>query len=216
MSDQRLRELEAAWRAGGSVEDEAAWLGARLQTGELEQGRVELAALLGGAAALALADHRLAQIEMLWEAWEAGLSSAPPELLARVFVALGRGFMGSPDGQDADADRLRRDFLSLEAAILGEAAAPRLGILWQGGESRSAAARNLYVAAHASFVRSLGPELPHLRGEDRVQRALDLATRHESSATLLRVVRSELCPWLLGYSDPVRERVERLRAEPRG
>ncbi len=47
MTDSHLRNLERAFRASGSVEDEAAWLRARVQAGELNEEHVRLAAILG-------------------------------------------------------------------------------------------------------------------------------------------------------------------------
>ena len=52
MSDESHRELERRFRtSAGSVEDEAAWLRARLQAGELSEERLGLAAYLGHHAA---------------------------------------------------------------------------------------------------------------------------------------------------------------------
>jgi len=51
VSDQRLRELEASWRASGSVEDEAAWLQERHRCGSLSRWRLEVAASCGSVAA---------------------------------------------------------------------------------------------------------------------------------------------------------------------
>lgn len=53
MTDRALRELERRAR-GGTQEDEAAWLAARLRAGELPRERVELAAWCGHAGARAL------------------------------------------------------------------------------------------------------------------------------------------------------------------
>ncbi len=44
MADLGLRELERRWQASGSPDDEARWLVARVRRGELDLGRVELAA----------------------------------------------------------------------------------------------------------------------------------------------------------------------------
>lgn len=46
MSDERLRQLERQYLASGSPEDEAAWLHARLQAGELSEDQQELLAYL--------------------------------------------------------------------------------------------------------------------------------------------------------------------------
>src|SRR5690606_5705217 len=51
MTDTHLREFERLFRASGSVEDEAAWLRARVQAGELSEKHLRLAAHLGSPAA---------------------------------------------------------------------------------------------------------------------------------------------------------------------
>lgn len=52
MSDARLRELERRWLESGSLEDQAAWLNARVAAGELARERLELAARCGHEGAL--------------------------------------------------------------------------------------------------------------------------------------------------------------------
>lgn len=54
MTDANLRELERRFRTSGNVEDEAAWLRARLQAGEVSQERLQLAAQLEHLASIAL------------------------------------------------------------------------------------------------------------------------------------------------------------------
>lgn len=75
MSDARLRELERRWRETGSVEDEAAWLAARLRAGEVSAAQVELWAYCGRAAAASLVPEATT---LLWrldslERWVHGL-----------------------------------------------------------------------------------------------------------------------------------------------
>lgn len=53
MTDDALRALERRWRATGAVEDEAAWLAARLRAGVLTETRLRAAARLGHEAAQA-------------------------------------------------------------------------------------------------------------------------------------------------------------------
>jgi len=63
MSDEALRELERRWRASGAVEDEAAWLAARLRVGAQNASALRLRALLGEPAArLALGDSSPAEV----------------------------------------------------------------------------------------------------------------------------------------------------------
>lgn len=52
-SDEEVRSLERTWRASGSDDDGAAWLGALLRAGTLDEDRVRRLALLGLGAATA-------------------------------------------------------------------------------------------------------------------------------------------------------------------
>lgn len=58
MSDEELRRLERRFRETGALEDEAAWLRARLRAGELDQARLELAAHCGLEAAVLVTGER--------------------------------------------------------------------------------------------------------------------------------------------------------------
>lgn len=51
MSDHRLRELERRWKQSGEAEDEAAYLAARVRSGDVDRERLLLAAYLGHGAA---------------------------------------------------------------------------------------------------------------------------------------------------------------------
>ncbi|MCO5165627.1 MAG: hypothetical protein M9894_04555 [Planctomycetes bacterium] len=51
MSDAGLRALERAWRDGGGAEAHAAWLRTAVRSGEVDPGRLELAARIGHPAA---------------------------------------------------------------------------------------------------------------------------------------------------------------------
>lgn len=51
MSDAGLRALERAWRDGGGAEAHAAYLRAAVRAGEVDPGRLELAARIGHPAA---------------------------------------------------------------------------------------------------------------------------------------------------------------------
>lgn len=51
MSDEDVRDAERRWRASGSVEDQAAWLRARVRAGALPLAHVHAAAFLGHEAA---------------------------------------------------------------------------------------------------------------------------------------------------------------------
>lgn len=59
MNDERLRELERRFLETQAVADEAAWLGARVQAGQVSRDRLELAAILGDPAAKRLSESSL-------------------------------------------------------------------------------------------------------------------------------------------------------------
>lgn len=89
MSDQRLRELERAWREHGTPEREGAWLRERIRAGLLARERVELAAWCGhpGArAALEAAAARAPERVALRE-WTAPLERWGAEALQRAALA---------------------------------------------------------------------------------------------------------------------------------
>lgn len=54
MTDQRLREIERRWKETGAVEDESAWLQAKVQAGLVSQARLRGLAALGYPAATRL------------------------------------------------------------------------------------------------------------------------------------------------------------------
>jgi hypothetical protein len=47
VSDERLRGLERRWKESGSAEDEAAYLAARVRSGDIDRERLLLVAYLG-------------------------------------------------------------------------------------------------------------------------------------------------------------------------
>jgi len=150
VSDGTLRELERKFRETGSVEDEAAWLRARVQTGDLEQERLEFAAQCGHAAALAALptssawtppkhepfDSPALQAEMTavgwWEgqtaeAWAYRVADQGKEAsLLATRALLGQGLCSSVDvqvidGLDADWPEGCHEFLGRIFCVAGEA-----------------------------------------------------------------------------------------------
>jgi hypothetical protein len=65
VSDTRLRDLERAWRESGALEDELAWLGERVRTGDLSEESLALASSFGHAAAAALIGERARPLQEL-------------------------------------------------------------------------------------------------------------------------------------------------------
>ncbi|MEZ6189585.1 MAG: hypothetical protein R3F62_31865 [Planctomycetota bacterium] len=99
MSDSRLQELRKAWKASGSVEDEAAYLRERVRGGDLTVERLALAARCGHAAAgrvnappapLAPLQDQLERLAGLEEVdrWVEGSTTPVPELLVHLYARL--------------------------------------------------------------------------------------------------------------------------------
>lgn len=65
MSDQELQELARRWRESGRVEDEAAWLRARVRAGQLAPDRLAMAAFMGHEAAWLAMEVSPALVETL-------------------------------------------------------------------------------------------------------------------------------------------------------
>lgn len=215
MSDQRSRELERAFRATGSVADEAAWLGARLRAGEVEQTKVELAVFLGsGAARLVIGDR-------------APIHTRPPRSGVKGFVRKGLAQWGH--------------VVLVRAAI----AAARLVVRDDEDLPEAVGRGNLHLAEEyaieprQALMRALVLPLPQPRDERWHSRwwacfgctctlsALDIGGPQpgwhakDTAESVAKVVGgdaavragivAELLPWALGYSDPVRERVDARR-----
>lgn len=72
MVDASLRELERRFRVTGRIEDEVAWLLARVRAGSLEPSRLELAAYCGHAASLVVRPGA-AQGGPAFDPWSRGL-----------------------------------------------------------------------------------------------------------------------------------------------
>ena len=229
MSDERLRELERRWKLTASAEDEAAYLLERLRTADLKRTTLELVSLLGHpAAALGLGSER--HVVFLGEGTE-----ALPDWCQKVQESTGWGqeayaraalaaFDGSPWFREElvawrtfrpEDQRSEEAIRCLEAWVLCP------------------------CKAHQRELRSAGRQAEVARRDpDSLSQEVDFfngyllsvweATRQQSLYDLLHgladptgpghchmaeSVGEELSRWLLGYSDPVRERVEEALRE---
>lgn len=92
MADQSLRELLRRWQASGAPADAAAWLGARLRTGELPEARLLAAAALGSPGARRLLGPDAPRPVRELEPWFAAARELEPALgLRAAIAALRRG-----------------------------------------------------------------------------------------------------------------------------
>lgn len=201
MTDHRLRALERSFRETGTVEAEAAWLRARVQTGELERVRLELAAHL---------EYPAATVAVTPEATGDTLSLDSPLLprgtVARIRSAAAHSLVSlvSPDSTVSAA---------LDGLVLRPVLRPRRTMAVRQAVAEVGMLLGTLSHHDPSYdqQRHVGVALALLFGGDDWREGELAEIRRLLAAAGVDVdpaLREELVPWLLGYSDPVRERVE--------
>ena len=197
MTDSRLRELQRRFHTSGSVEDEAAWLTARVQMGGLERGKLELAACLGHEGARAALG---AEVPAPWgresvPSFVLGLSRFGPELWLRAaWVAC----CEHTAKLTAEIEQARSpalwEFRLQEDLRIAQAGAQVIGDYLRAPSREHRAA--LQKWGHPDPLEHVGFAVHHAR------RATLLIPPEEVIAAMSLY----LTDFALGYSDPVRER----------
>ena len=241
MTDTKLRELERRWKESNAAEDEAAYLLERVRVGDLEKEKLELAAYCGHEGArLALGDEALPTALTCEEdpssdsirSWAAGLRRWDGECSARAALAVAVASQALLEGSEplGHPSCLEQAEACL---ILGSPSAARLAPLVEEVEqalrqqsvgfanARPWIAGIVKVVAARSVSASLGHDPGGIGpGETRVSRAtpneilrhaISYAVRGLGVRDPYRAMRGELVSWVLGYGDPVRDRVERAQ-----
>tara|TARA_R110002072_G_scaffold59265_5_gene151001 strand:- start:639 stop:1361 length:723 start_codon:yes stop_codon:yes gene_type:complete len=237
VSDNHLRELEATWRASASVEDEAAYLVERVRVGELKQSRLELTASLGFPSALLavpsvpVATDSQALLELIAQRGDPVLIRG---LLGLGYAALPTWKEEQPQSEEPEAlfalteawlVGLSPDFCQRAAGRWGNATNMMLQV--DGGASQQASVAYLTCLQAVStamwasgWVEGTDPEEARIKKLERAAACVEAATcvaASPLSEDLARAaIATELVPWALGYSDPVRERVEARQREATG
>jgi len=235
VSDADLRDLERRFRETSSVEDEAAWLLERVRLGDLPNERLELAAFLGGVAALELTDRRGPRKPV--RAWAETLLRWGREAGVRAVLQPTHAFLANweeESGLDCPPE-VERVLVAAENWTLNPGEARRKRAARVSGKlsnrihkairtgsfvTRSSHSLGLAQQALVSCVDVLGAGTAD-QVEAHLRRAMRTLYWGESEGLGLfakvsvdALLRQELVPWALGYRDPVRERVEaRQRAE---
>jgi hypothetical protein len=231
MSDDRLRELERRWRQTGALGDRAAYLRERARSGQLEPERLRLAAFLGSeVAATALSEESSA----LGSAGEMDLDSWVTEVAAYGVVALKRLAIAAanhvghrltssgvpPRAVEAaeeqllcpcDAHRAEALHQADEVANLSDVPMRTPGFMAAAAEhaARAAAAESAAEVLKAALLTSRAAQtgfgvFPTLTG---------VVSLSDSDEPVRAGIRPELLAWALDEADPVRERVQRRRAQ---
>jgi hypothetical protein len=217
MTDSNLRELERRFRTSGSVEDEAAWLLARVRAGELEQSKLNAAAFL---------EHKAARL--------AGYSELPlwnNDIRAFVSEIIALGAWRTPKGAPSAANQLAIRCLCASAYSLAEnktddrlATSSRLALAavdrWiphPTKENQTACVPFLIPTTAFDDVYWLCYLVTRKRlAKPTLSTYLERGLNWASPGGLMRAAQQEVVPWLLGYRDPVADRcADRVsRGEP--
>jgi hypothetical protein len=221
VSDEKLRELERRFRQTGSVEDEASWLRERVRVGELTQERVRRASALSPACRLALE---------LPESQPLTLEGWSPAETARLGIAL--SWLVFPIYEEENQSSLRKPHLRVLLEKFDQFALKRVDHA-ELLESFEATVSEVYVS-HPDYPEDWASlvvlqavscclrSYPPFRETSVFDQLVDdgsladrdvlLAVRYalaedQPETDVVGRVATELVPWLLGYSDPVRMRV---------
>jgi hypothetical protein len=196
MSDQNVRALERRWNETGAVEDEAAYLQARVRAGELSQERLDVASWVGYAAA------RLArpQPPLEPEAWIAGVEQRGPDVVKR--VAFAAAWARAPRwllsaAKDGQRTQDLRQYLEACASFLVEPnAAGRASLEARAAAWGTGAAHENTLFGLTRLLLGTATDLHRILGE------------HDP--LVLREVGQDVGAWALGLEDPVVSRVDPL------
>lgn len=225
MTDSMLRELEHRFRASGGVDDEAAWHRARLQSGQLERGKLELAAHCGSRAAmtaLGRLDLESFHPKATFFLVEPSLDAIEPEFAARCAICIGRLvdlitvqiLRRVPRPNECDPGLLRQAVEDLEdwaVAPSGDGAIQ----LAQRFDQRTTTRLKVDVFAFLARQVAVTARSPIALTDVSNTAVLHLNELFpDQGMRILREALSrEVGPWLLGYADPLRERVEARQRE---
>ena len=241
MSDDRLRIMERRWATSGALEDEAALIHERLRSGDLSQGRYDLAVALG---ARALGGEETPPLE--FQEWLSALPfqrkrRRPERDFVRIPLAISRALLPCVELLGA-SPRYRAALEAAEALLVRKSlpaqAAEVLEAFPQGRfpDRSSAPSQERVLATFVGAARL--PALSCEGFEALARQALypgegwwgtrlveqDVAEALEvtfppGEGRLWRLrlaIRDDLLPWALGFSDPVLERVKSRHREAAG
>ena len=205
VSDADLRELERRWRETGCVDDEAAWLRARVQARELGEQRLELAAYLGHPAARAAqgVESTTSPADMSAEDFARGIVSFEREVGVRAALAAVSRLAG---GRTSLPTHVQACFAEVEGWLLkpGEERAVAAFRAGQQVASRYAKDFNAYrlFAWTPCGIEAAARLLGWPRDSEREEPVVPCLTEcgRALGAEAIQAVREALIPWALGES----------------
>lgn len=139
VSDERLRDLERRWHAGGSPQDDARLLLERLRGGQLAQDDVDLAALLGHPAACAALGRAPGELRAVSDALAISDERRGRAALALAELALPAWTWPRPPEEPVPGEWVRDAVQTLRLAIANPGAGAIEAALDASGLARDAA-----------------------------------------------------------------------------
>lgn len=217
MRDERLRALERRWRETGTAQDEEAWLRERVRVGELGEERLGLRQALAQ-------DHWSFPQQIMY-----AFSPCGPGSWQRAAIAIAARVAPRLLNEHPEVWQPQSWLSRAESFVVGRTVEPPVSFQFGPSmgdfedvhhdidfEAYERACRDFasQEAWHAYQVLRLIRDLPEWSD---VSEATGVMTALDGVelASLLRALREEVVPWLLGDSDPVRERVEARWREAR-
>lgn len=193
MSDARLRALERRWRETGADADEAAWLKARLQAGELTRDGLGVAAALGhAAAAQALGEPPAAPPAALMDLLSA--LREWPEAFVRAVVALAHAV---PAEGPISVDLHQAALAAAEAWLADPTPARRQAALEAHGSALIVPSGPPPSSFQALATLAASAAFSPTPGGGATVFAIDLAAQPLGEGAL-GVIADALLPWALG------------------
>ncbi len=222
MTAEDVRMLEQRWRESGSIKDEAAWLLAQVEAGDLERAQLELAVHCGHPAAALATATEIPELEP--PAWISKLSRWGVVALQRAAVAAARCAVVSHLYLFHAEKRPLRAVEETEAKLMGLESSFERNMVFQrvlgaaescardasgtGNELLRAVASAAYSAAWSMVPRQgAGNEVELSRVvEHRAGQALAAACEAAGVEAALGAAQAELSQWALHRGDPLGER----------
>ena len=195
MSDEKLRAAERRWKESGAAEDEAAFLLERVRVGDLTQERLELAAYCGHEGA-ALAAPGIGESDPAQ--WAEGLVGFGTPVCVRVLLALAVE-------REVEMTDLGHRYLQLaERYVVEPTERNAMACESAWGDGAGEGTPPDWIACSALIVSTYHTQAPD--PTDVAEGCRD-GSRQLGWPRAKEVSGSELGQWLLGYGDPVAERL---------
>ncbi|MDC1142297.1 hypothetical protein OAU50_04335 [Planctomycetota bacterium] len=236
MTDERGHELQNRWKETGSVDDEVAWLTHRMEQGTVVPHRVSVAAVLGHKASqlvLEMNDDTPSSLDEVLKTLDVEFQAKVRASIAvlRLSLSFLTGRNSAPwitehcaavlhtsqnwalDPSEKTAKAAYEVAVSIDSrADAAEEASTDVGDWWSYQAVQAAHFIPAAIALAAELPEPfpddpLGPDYKDLLDRACWEFAEFPSNVDRSEEQAVAVISKDLIPWLLGYSDPIQDRV---------